>query len=203
MRRWLVVAAAVIIANAPLMRAQDDLPKNDTDESFEIEPPVLIPNRDNEPGSVSVRSAVPPPVDVQRLEKDLERAKRSAGGAEHLYKIGVLAKMEVEQRTLRMIRLQCDLENARLTLAKEEFAQIEKNLAAGEISKEDFKETEMALARAISVAHAATARRDQAELEAAESNLRRQRQLLSLGSGRKSEVARAEQKLAELKAQKN
>ena len=43
----------------------------------------------------------------------------------------------------------------------------------------------------------------QAELNAAELNLRRQQKLLALGSGRKSEVARAEQKLAELKASKN
>jgi hypothetical protein len=204
MRRWLGISAAIFLALSLPLRAQDDdLPKSDADESFEVEPPLLIPNRDDEPGSVSVRSAALPPVNVQRLEKDFERAKRSAGGADHLFKIGVLAKVEVEQRTLRMIRLQSDLENARLTLIKEEFAQKEKSMAAKEITKEDFKEIETALARAISAAHAAATHRDQAELEAAESNLRRQQQLLSLGSGRKSEVARAEQKLAELKAQKN
>ena len=102
-----------------------------------------------------------------------------------------------------MVRLQSEVENLRLQLAKEEFAILEKGLTAGEVSREDFKEAEIALARAISAAHTAAANRERAELEAAEANLRRQRQLVSLGIGRKSEVARAEQKLAELKAQKN
>jgi multidrug efflux pump subunit AcrA (membrane-fusion protein) len=100
-----------------------------------------------------------------------------------------------------MIRLQSDLENARLARAKEEFALLEKSLAAGEISKEDFKGAETALSHAISVAHVAAANRQRAELEAAELNLQRQQKLLDLGSGRKAEVARAERKLAELKAQ--
>jgi len=46
-------------------------------------------------------------------------------------------------------------------------------------------------------------KREHAEIEAAETNLRRQRKLLALGSARKSDVVRAEQKLAELKAPKN
>jgi hypothetical protein len=183
--------------------AADELPNNDADETFEVEPPILIPNRDNEPGAVSVTSASPVPADLQRLEKDLERAKRSAGGAGHLYKIGVLAKVEVEQRNLRMIRLQSEVASARLVLAKEEFALLEEAVAAGEISKKDLAQAESTLAHAISAAHTAAANRERAEFEFAEANVQRQRKLLSLGSGRKSEVAKAEQKLAELKAQKN
>jgi hypothetical protein len=59
------------------------------------------------------------------------------------------------------------------------------------------------LARAIEAAHAAAKKREEAELQAAEINLARQQKLLSLGSGRKSEVAKAERKLAELKAARN
>jgi outer membrane protein TolC len=58
------------------------------------------------------------------------------------------------------------------------------------------------LAHAIKAAHAAAAERERAELEAAKTNLQRQQKLLALGSGRKSDVARAEQKLAELKTPK-
>jgi hypothetical protein len=203
MSRGWVISVVAIFALSTSALAADNLPKSDPEESFEIEPPVLIPNRDAEPGSVSVSNTAPVPVGLERLERDFERSKRSAGGAEHLFKIGVLAKMEVEQRTLRMIRLEADVENARLTLAKEEFALVEKGLTAGEVSKEEFHQAESALAKAISVAHAAAAKRDRAEIEVAESNLHRQQKLLSLGSGRKAEVARAEQKLAELKAQKN
>ena len=76
-------------------------------------------------------------------------------------------------------------------------------MAAGEIAKEDLAEIESALARAIEAAHAAGAKREHAELEAAEANVQRQEKLLAFGRARKSDVARAEQKLAELKAQKN
>lgn len=204
MARWLGLATAVSVAAAITVLAEDDLPKHDDEESSEIEPPLLIPYRDAEPGSISVTSATPPPaVDLEQLERSLERAKRSAGNAEHLFKIGVLAKAEAEQRALRVVCLESDLENARLAHAKEELLLREKSLAAGEISKEDFKETETALARAISAAHTATAERKQAEIAAAELNLSRQQKLLDLGSGRKAEVARAEQKLAELREQKN
>jgi hypothetical protein len=203
MGRWLGVSAT-IAALATAALAADQLPKSDDDASFEVEPPLLIPYRGPEAGAVSATTASPAPnVDLARLEQDLERARRRAQNAEHLFKIGVLAKVEAEQRALRVVRLQADLENARLAVVKEEFALLEKSRAAGEISQEDFKETENALARAISAAHAAAAGRERAELQAAEANVRRQQQLLSLGSGRKSEVARAEQKLAELKAQKN
>ena len=201
MARWFAFSCAVVCLTAAL--GAEELPKQDSDESFEVEPPLLIPNRSNEPlpdAATTAKSA--PNLDPDRLEKDLERAKKRAAGAERLFKIGALAKVEVEQRALRVVRLQSDLESARLARAKEEIAQQEQQLAAGEISKADLSQTEVALARAIEAAHAAAANRERAELVAAESNLHRQQKLLALGSGRKSEVNRAEQKLAELKAPK-
>jgi hypothetical protein len=201
MLRWLGISLAVILTLSTTVIATDELPNNDADETFEVEPPILIPNRDLEPDSAAV-AAASVPSDLQRLEKDLERAKRSAGGAEHLYKIGVLAKVEVEQRNLRMIRLQSEVENARLALAKEELEVLQK-ATSGETSREALQEAANSLAHAISAAHTAAANRERAELEFAEANVQRQRKLLSLGSGRKSEVAKAEEKLAELKAQKN
>jgi outer membrane protein TolC len=202
MARWSALFCAVVCLTA--MVAAQELPKQETDDSFEVEPPLLIPDRSNEP----LPDAGPAPksvsnVDPDRLEKQLERAKKSAAGAERLYKIGVLAKVEVEQRVLRVVRLESDLENARLARAKEEIARQEQKLAAGEISKVDLAQAEAGLARAIEVAHAVAEKRQRAEVEAAEINLRRQQKLLALGSGRKSEVNRAEQKLAELKAPKD
>jgi outer membrane protein TolC len=183
--------------------AAQDLPKHDSDDSFEVEPPLLIPNRSNEPLPDAITAGKPASnPDPDRLENELERAKKSAAGAERLFKIGVLAKVEVEQRGLRVVRLQSDLENARLAQAKQEVAQLEQRLAAGEISQADLSQAEVTLARATEAAQAAAEKRERAELEAAELNLRRQQKLLALGSGRKSEVARAEQKLAELKAPK-
>jgi hypothetical protein len=141
--------------------------------------------------------------DMARLEKQLERAKQNAAGAERLNKIGVLAKVEVEQRLLQVVRYESDLANARVARAKEELAEKESQLATGEITRDELESMKTALAQLTEAAQAATAKRERAELEAAEANLRRQQKLLKLGIGQKSDVTRAEEKLAELKAQKN
>ena len=197
------LALLAVIATAAAF-AQNEPAKKETDESFEIEPPLLIPNRSDEPLPAPVTSATPgQDVDLARLEKDFERAKRNVAGVERFCKIGALSKVEAEQRALRAVRLESDLANARLAEAKEEMLQKEKQLAAGEISKGDLAQTETTLALAIEAAHAAAAKRESAELDAAEANVHRQEKLLAFGRARKSDVARAEQKLAELKAEKN
>ena len=203
MGRELAAFAAITLIASAVLPAADQLPKHDdSDDTFEIEPPVLIPNRDRESDADRATKAEPVPVDVQRLEKDFERAKRSAAGADRLFKIGAIAKVEAEQRVLRLARLQSDLENARMALAKEALAEQEARVASDEISKADLADTETTLACAIQAAHTAAAARERAELEFAESNLHRQQKLLALGSGRKSDVSRAEQRLAELRAAK-
>jgi hypothetical protein len=195
---------ALLVAIATVAFGQDEPSKKDNDESFEVEPPLLIPNRSDEPLPETATSPAPARgVDVARLERDFERARRNAAGVERLCKIGALSRVETEQRILRLVRLESDLANARLALAKEAMLQKEKQLAAGEISKENLAEIESALARAIESAHAAGAKRERAELEAAEANVHRQEKLLAFGRAGKSDVARAEQKLAELKAAKN
>jgi hypothetical protein len=169
-----------------------------SDESFEVEPPLLLPNLTNE--SVPEKSVTPAPVlDVAKLEKDLERAKKSAVSAERLYKIGALAKVEAESRTLKAVRLESELENARLAHAKEETLSQQTVGGATETPKADATKSETDLAHAIQAAHAAAARREQAELQAAEMNLFRQQKLLALGSGSKANVRRAEEKLVEMR----
>ncbi len=178
-------------------------PNKDPD-SFDIEPPLLIPNREDEQLSNSKTSpASPRDVDLAKLEKEFERAKRNAASAERLCRIGALSKLEAEQRVLRCVHLEFDLANARLVCAKEEMLKKEKQLTAGEIAKTDVTPTETSLALAIEAAHAAAAKREQAEMAAAEANVHRQEKLLALGSARKSDVARAEQKLADLKSRKD
>jgi len=58
------------------------------------------------------------------------------------------------------------------------------------------------LAQLTETAQVAAAKRERAELEAAEANLRRQQKLLKLGIAQKSDVIDAQEKLAQLKAQK-
>ncbi len=197
----LTLSATVVVATAIMALAADQLPQNESEEpdSFDIEPPLLKQNLSNEPSS-----AMPAPDgDVARLEKQLERAKRSAAGAERLYKIGVLAKVEVEQRLLKVVRCEFNLANAQLARAKEEVAGQESQVAAGESTKDELEAAKATLAQLTEAAQMAAAKRERAELDAAEANLRRQEKLLRLGSADKSDVNRAQEKLADLKAQKN
>jgi len=197
-----VVALPVtLLTTAMITLAADQSPGNKSEEpdAFDIEPPILKQNLSNEPLSATTA----PGDDVARLEKQLERAKRNAAGAEHLFKIGVLAKVEVEQRLLKVVRCEFDLANAQLARAKEEVVAQEPQVAAGEITKDELEAAKTAVVQLTEAAQVAAAKRESAELEAAEANLRRQQKLLHLGSAQKSDVTRAEEKLAELKAQKN
>src|SRR2546430_14536417 len=140
--------------------------------SSDIEPPLLIPNREDEQlSNPKPESAPGRDVDLAKLEKELERARKNAASAERLCKIGALSKLEAEQRVLRCVHLEFDLANARLVCAKEEMLEKEKRLTAGEIAKTDLAQTETGLAHAIAAAHAATAKREQADLDAAEANV--------------------------------
>jgi hypothetical protein len=168
-------------------------------DSFDIEPPILKENLSAEPSV----AASTPEGEVTRLEKLLERALRSAAGAERLCKIGVLSKVEVEQRFLKAVRCESDLANAQLAQAKEEIANQESRVASDENAKAERDAAKIALAQLTQAAELALQKRERAELDFAEANLRRQEKLLRLGSGQKSDVNRAQEKLAELKAQRN
>ena len=185
-----------LLALAMAVCAADQSTANKTEEpdSFDVEPPILKQNLSDEPL---------PDGDMARLEKQLQRAKQNAAGAERLYKIGVLAKMEVEQRLLKVVRCESDLANARVARAKEELAEKESQLATGEITTDELESIKTALAQLTEAAQVATAKRERTELEAAEANLRRQQKLLKLGIAGKDDVDRAQEKLAELKAPKN
>ena len=190
-----------VIATAMATLAADPLAQNQSQEpdSFDIEPPVLKQNLTDQP----LPTAEAPDGDVARLEKQLDRAKKNAAGAERLYKIGVLAKVEVEQRALKVARLESGFANAQLVRAKNDLAAQESQLAAGEGTKDELEAAKAAVAQLTEAAQIAAAKRERAELDAAEANLRRQQKLLRLGSAQKSDVARAQEKLAELKAPKN
>ena len=190
-----------VIATAMATLAADPLAQNQSQEpdSFDIEPPVLKQNLTDQP----LPTAEAPDGDVARLENQLDRAKKNAAGAERLYKIGVLAKVEVEQRALKVARLESDFANAQLVRAKNDLAAQESQLAAGEGTKDELEAAKAAVAQLTEAAQIAAAKRERAELDAAEANLRRQQKLLRLGSAQKSDVARAQEKLAELKAPKN
>src|SRR6266542_4112415 len=190
----LLAAAIVTVAAYPSARNKSDEP-----EAFDIEPPILKQNISD----ARLPATGTPDAEVARLEKQLERAKRNTDGAERLYKIGVLAKVEVEQRLLKVVRTESDLASVRVTQVKEKVTEEPYRVASGENAKDELDAAKATLAQLTEAAQVAAAKRERAELEAAEANVRRQQRLLKLGSAGKSDVDRAEERLAELKAPKN
>jgi multidrug resistance efflux pump len=193
-----IALPVMFLTSAMIALAADQSSNSAEPGEFDIEPPILKQNLSDE-----LAEAGTPDGDVARSEKKLERAKRNAAGAERLWKIGVLAKVEVEQRALKVVKCETELASARVAQAKETVAQQESRVASGETTKQELEVAKTALAQLIEAEQKAVAKRETAELEFAEANLRRQQRLLKLGSAHKSDVTNAEEKLAELKAPKN
>jgi multidrug resistance efflux pump len=193
-----IALPVMFLTSAMITLAADQSSNSDEPGEFDVEPPILKQNLSDE-----LAEAGTPDGDVARCEKKLERAKRNAAGAERLWKIGVLAKVEVEQRAVKMVKCENELASARVAQAKETVAQQESRVASGETTKQELEVAKTALAQLIETEQKAVAKRETAELEFAEANLRRQQRLLKLGSAHKSDVTNAEEKLAELKAPKN
>lgn len=193
------VALPFVLIFGSTVLAQEDLPKDPT-EPLEIEPPLLIQETPNK-NVVYARPDSPAaaaPGDPDQIAIALEKAKKSAASGERLYKSGVIAKVEAESRTLKVVRLEADLAAARLEAAKQTLVADEARLETGEISENAIEPDRAAVASATAEADAAIAKKKKAELEAANLNLQRQRKLLAMGSGRKSEVNRAQEKVSAL-----
>ena len=191
-----VKAAAVLgLTMIALARLRgEDLPKNTETNPAEIEPPVL-------PGNLVPEESPKrePTNEIDQLERKLVAAKESEAGAERLFKIGVLAKVEAENRALRVVKLQAELAQARVAAIQLEFDRRQQQFTGREITQRELELTEMRLNQAKQAAELALADQKKAELDAAVINLTREQKLLALGSGRKSAVRRAEEKLAELR----
>jgi multidrug resistance efflux pump len=192
-----IALPVMFLTSAMIALAADQSSNSDEPGEFDIEPPILKQNLLDE-----LAESGTPDGDVARSEKKLERAKRNAAGAERLWKIGVLAKVEVEQRALKVIKCETELASARVAQAKGTVAEQELRVTSGEGTKQELEVAQTALAQLIEAEQKAIAKRESAELEFAEANLRRQQRLLKLGSAHKSDVSNAEEKLAELKAPK-
>ena len=204
MNRWLSVFVAGASFSAAL--AQDlpteELPKPgdvlpEEGEPLEIEPPLLITTRGPDGSLPDARGTTPANVDIAKLEKNLARATKNAGSAERMFKAGIISKVEMEERGLRVIRLRVSLEAVRLEEVRRA-VQEQKDRGSAAVSEADLQASEQALAQAEQAAARAAEERHRAELDAALRNLQRQQKLLALGSGRKADLNRAQERLAEL-----
>ena len=61
-----------------------------------------------------------------RVWKETSRKQKEAPKVERLCKIGVLSKVEMEQRLLKVIQCEAELARARLADAKEKVAELER-----------------------------------------------------------------------------
>ncbi len=172
-----------------------ELPQQE--DTFDVEPPLLVQPGELEPAP-SAPESPESPASVETLQKRLVSSKESAASAERLVKKGVLAKVEAEQRALRVLRVEGQLADAQLAIAQEQVAAQKKRREAGEIGQGEMDAATASLAQASAAAQTAKTNYEKAQLDAAALNLRRQRQLFAQGSARKSDVARAEEKLATL-----
>ena len=197
-----LLACSLCIFLATVAPAEDELPR-DPETSVEVEPPLLIQEqritRGLRGGSESAQERESDP---ERIETALEKAKKSAAAGERLFRSGLIAKVEAENRVLEVVRLQADLANAQLERATAGVASLQARLKAGNITPAELERGKSALAQARAGAQAAFSDRDRAEMDAALLNLQRQKKLLALGSGRKSEVNRAADKVADLQKPK-
>ena len=181
--------------------AEEELPQ-DPSEPLDIEPPLLIQEiLTRGPGQSTPGIAAD--LDPERVQIALEKAKKSAAAGERLFRSGVIAKVDAENRALKVVRLEAELANARLEVAKQTVATQQLRLEAAEIPQSELEIAQVAVIAAANEAAAAAAGREKAELDAALLNLSRQKKLLALGSGRKSEVSRAEEKVSALQQQEN
>ena len=176
--------------------AEGDLPVRTPGERLDFEPDLMLDDGLQQP----VPDEPSPPDRVVKLASELERATRSAAAGERLFRSGVIAKVEAEQRALKVIRLKSNLAQARLLVAQAEAEEVRTRGAASEHSAEQFERAEAALAAARLEAEAAALEWQRAELAAAELDLDRQRKLLAAGIGSKARVQRAIDRVALLKA---
>src|ERR1051326_7101567 len=98
MMRWL--AMPVVVVFAATLSAQEDLPK-DPEQAMDIEPPLLIQESPNQ-NIVYTPSAIAeqkPEANVDQLSESLEKARKSAASGERLYKAGIIAKLDAENRS--------------------------------------------------------------------------------------------------------
>ena len=118
------------------MSAQEHLPKDP--EPMDIEPPLLI--QELRTGTLSkTRRQLPAKrlADPDRIALALEKAKKSAASGERLYKSGIIAKVDAENRALKVTSLEADLAGAKLELAKQNLEVQQVRLEAGEILPEE------------------------------------------------------------------
>jgi hypothetical protein len=132
---------------------------------------------------------------VKELQETLIQAEKRSVDSEQLFKEGILAKVEVEGRALRVVQVRKELADARLSDAAARADVVKKSLDSHAASQADFDAAKAALKTAQESAAATSAEWDKAQLDAANLDLKRKRKLYAEGVSTKREVQMAEDRV--------
>jgi len=181
---WMIAA----LVGTALLRAQD-LPKRDPGAPLDFEPKLMLD------GPHALPAPSSPEAGVGQLEDALRVAEQHAADSEQLFKEGILARVEVEARMLRVVRARKELADARLAAATAQSDAARKSLEAHQASQADLDAANTALETARENAAAASAEWKKAQIDAATIDLKRKRKLYAEGVGSRHEVEMAEDRL--------
>jgi multidrug resistance efflux pump len=188
--------------------AEDDLPKQGKTEAVEAGAPLfrneaggdMIPGT-NVPDFELLPADPPEPVlDVERAKADYERAQRKQVRWQKLVKAGVLAQVEAENAVVQTAKARVKYEKARVAEQQRALEELREKVKAGQAAVDAVTSAESALATARAMSGEAEQALKQTLLLYAESNVDRQRRLIAMGSGSRSQLRRAEDNLSLLKA---
>ncbi len=192
MRVWI---AFVFLAGTAGLRGQDSLPRKSPGEPMDFEPKQMLEG----PGASPAPVVTVPPISlddrVQLIEMALAVAQKRSSESEDLFKDGILAKVEVEERALRVVELTRQLDDAKLALAQAQADAVKKSFDAHQASQADLDAANAALNTAQQTAVAATAQWNQAQLNAATLDVQRKRKLYYEGVATRRELEMAEERL--------
>jgi hypothetical protein len=191
LRVWMIAGLA---GTRSLLAQQDDLPKRAPGDGLDFEPKLMLDGP-----HIAVAAPTAPPEDrVEQLKEALLRAEQRAGGSEQLYKEGILAQVEVEARTLRVIEIRKELADASVSLAAAQADAAKKAFDAREATQAEMDVTAARLKTAQEGANAAAADWHNAQVGAAAIDLKRKRTLYSEGVESRHAVDLAVARLARL-----
>ncbi len=137
--------------------------------------------------------------DLEKATAEYERAQRKEERWQKLWKAGVLAKVEAERATLQTARSRVTLAHARVAKQQTALEELRARAKDGAAPADAIASAESALQTAQAMAAEAEASLRRTELLLAEANVDRQRRLIELGAGSKTQLQRAENALANLK----
>ena len=173
------------------LRAQDELPKHGPTDALDFEPKLMLDGPHASP-------AASPQDSLEQREDAFRLAEERAADSEQLFKEGILARVEVEARMLRVVEARKELADAQAAAAAAHAAEVKKSFDTHTAMQADLDAANVALKTAQQTDAVDSMEWNKAQIDAATVDLNRKRKLYAEGVGSKREVELAEDRLAML-----